>query len=144
MFLNIHNNNNNLKLRIEEKKLENDLSRLNSEVDNINSSIRVYLKQGNKSLALKLLKKRKLIENSIENKDGILANVQTLMMSIQQADTNQITYDVFSKGVAALKEAQKGLNEDKVNETMDDLQDIIESNTEIEETLAKPAALPMK
>lgn len=131
-------------MRIEEKKLEDDLNRLNNEVDNLNTSIRVYLKQGNKSLALKLLKKRKLVERSIDNRDGILSNIQTLMANIQQADTNQVTYDVFSRGVAALKEANKGLNQDKVNETMDDLQDIIEANVEIEETLAKPSLLPAK
>lgn len=120
------------------------MSRLNSDVENLNSSIRVYLKQGNKSLALKLLKKRKLVEKSIDSKDGILANVQTLMMNIQQADTNKLTYDIFSKGVAALKEANKGLSEDKINETMDDLQDVIETNAEIEETLAKSTGLPSK
>lgn len=127
-------------MKDEERKLENELSHINAEIDNLTTSIKIYLRQGNKPSALKLLKRRKQLEKSAENKDGILANVQTLIMNIEQADTNQITYDLFSKGVAALREANKGISVEKIDETMDDLQDIIQANAEIEDTLAKPSS----
>lgn len=117
---------------------------MNGEVDNLNATIKIYLKQGNKSQALKFLKKRKLVERSLENKDGLLTNVQSLMMSIQQADTNKLTYELFAGGMSALKEANRGLSPEQIDETMDDLSDIIAANVEIEETLAKTAALPTK
>lgn len=59
-------------------------------------------------------------------------------MSIQQADTNKLTYDVFNKGASALKEANKDMNVDKLDETMQDLQDIMQTNTEMEEVMKSP------
>lgn len=93
-------------------------------------------------MALKFLKRRKQLEKTAENKDGILTNVQTLIMNIQQADTNKLTYDLFSKGVSALKEANKGMSIDQIDETLDDLHEIIAANVEIEETLTKQSAIP--
>ena len=64
-------------------------------------------------------------------------------MSIQQADTNQLTFNVYNKSVAALKEANKVVNLDKLDDTIQDLQDIMYANTEIEDALAK-SPLPSK
>ena len=58
-------------------------------------------------------------------------------MNIQQADTNQITFDVYNKSVNALKVVNKDINVDKIDETMCELQDIMAANNEIEESLAK-------
>lgn len=126
-----------VRLHDEERKLDAELNRLHGEVDNLNNTIRVYLKQANKSLAMKYLKKRKLVEKSIETKEGILTNVQTLLANIQQADTNKLTYDVYTEGLSALKEATKDLKVDKIDDTMYDIQDMINANSEIEEALAK-------
>lgn len=92
-------------------------------------------------MALKFLKKRKQVEKTVETKDGILANVQTLIMNIQQADTNKLTFDIYSEGVSALKEANKGISIDQIDDTMYDLQDIMAANTEMGETLAKSSSL---
>ena len=82
--------------------------------------------------------KRKQLEKSLETKDNTLSNIQAMLMSIQQADTNKLTYDVFNKGASALKEANKDLNVDKLDETMQDLQDIMQTNTELEEVMKSP------
>ena len=60
------------------------------------------------------------------------------MSSIQQADTNQLTFDVYSKSAEALKEANKLVSIDKIDETMADIQEALNTNTEIEEALKSP------
>ncbi|CAF0814700.1 unnamed protein product [Brachionus calyciflorus] len=126
-----------LKLKDTEKKLEFESDKLTNQIDSLNNDIKVQLKLGNKNTALKLLKKRKQLEKSLENKDNILNNIEAMIMSIQQADTNKITMDVLAKGVNALKEANKGVNIDQIDDTMCEFQDIYNQNNEIEEALAK-------
>jgi hypothetical protein len=125
-----------LRLKQTERKLELESSKLSQQIDSLNNDIKGCLKQ-NKNQALKYLKKRKQLEKNLENKDSVIANLQAVMMNIQQADTNQITLDVYNKSVNALKGVNKDINIDKIDETMCDLQDIMTANNEIEESLAK-------
>ena len=125
-----------LRLKQTERKLELESSKLSQQIDGLNNDIKGCLKQ-NKNQALKYLKKRKQLEKNLENKDSVIANLQAVMMNIQQADTNQITFDVYNKSVNALKVVNKDINVDKIDETMCELQDIMAANNEIEESLAK-------
>ena len=132
-----------MELKETEKKLEVDTNKLSDEIESLNELIKSYLKQNNKTTAMKYLKKRKQIEKTLDTKDKTLANVQSMLMSIQQADTNQLTFNVYNKSAAALKEANKVVNLDKLDDTIQDLQDIMYANTEIEDAMAK-SPLPSK
>lgn len=59
-------------------------------------------------------------------------------MSIEQADTNKLTYDAYAKSATALKEANKTVDIDKLDDTMQDLQEMMQVNTEIEEVMKSP------
>ena len=124
-------------LKYAEKKLDEEIAKLTSQIEQTNVDIKAQLRQSNKSAALKLLKKRKHMEKSLQGKEETQANIQAMMMSIQQADTNQLTFDVYSKSAEALKEANKLIKIDKVDDTMADIQDALSANAEIEEALAK-------
>ncbi len=124
-------------LKQTESKLEKDSLKLENEITALNEQIKVYLKQNNKNLAMKCLKKRKILEKSLCTKDNNLSNVQAILMTIQQADTNQMTYDIYNKSSVALKEANKNVNIDKLDDTIQDLQDMIYTNNELEEVLSK-------
>jgi len=87
---------------------------------------------------LKHLKKRKQLEKSLESKDNALSNIQAMLMSIQQADTNKLAYDAYNKSASALKEANKEVNIDKLDDTIQDIQDMIQANNEIEEVMKSP------
>ena len=132
-----------MELKETEKKLEVDTNKLSDEIESLNELIKSYLKQNNKTTAMEYLKKRKQIEKTLDTKDKTLANVQSMLMSIQQADTNQLTFNVYNKSAAALKEANKVVNLDKLDDTIQDLQDIMYANTEIEDAMAK-SPLPSK
>jgi hypothetical protein len=125
-------------LKYTEKKLEDEISKFSNQIEVTNEAIKSYLKQNQKNTALKLLKKRKQLEKSLQGKDETLANIQAMMSSIQQADTNQLTFDVYSKSAEALKEANKNIKIDKVDETMADIQDALSTQAEIEDVLKSP------
>jgi hypothetical protein len=130
-----------LKLKETESKLERDYESAHKQIDELNGSIKALLKQNNKAAAMKSLKKRKQLEKSLEQKEGAISNIQAMIMNIQQADTNKLTYDVYSHGNQALKEANKGMSVDKIDDTIDELHDMMSTNAEIEDALNRsPAA----
>lgn len=126
-----------IKLKDSFNKLEMECSKLSNQTDSMNKDLKNQLMAGNKNSALKILKKRKQLEKSLDSKENILQNIETMMMSIQQADTNKTTMDVLIRGANALKEANKGINIDLVDDTMCEIQDIYNQNNEIEESLAR-------
>ena len=132
-----------IELKETEKKLESEENKLSDQIESLTQTIKESLRQGNKQLAMKYLKKRKQLEKSLEVKEGALNNIQTMLMSIHQADSNKMTYDVYTKSVDALKEASKGIKIDKLDDTMNDLQDIVSANSEIEDVLSR-SQLPSK
>jgi charged multivesicular body protein 7 len=125
------------KLKATEKRLEIESSKLENQIESLNTTIKSYLKDNNKNTALKYLRKRKQIEKQLQTKDDTLTNIQAMIMGVQQADTNKTTFDVYSQSADALKLANKGLSVDKIDDTMSDIQDILYANSEIEEALAK-------
>lgn len=125
-------------LKESERLIEEESNKLNAQIDTMNNEIRQLMKQNNKNQALKLLKKRKLLENRLEKNESTLTNLQTLMTSFQQVDTNKMAYDVYTQSAAALKEANKAVNIDKLDDTIADLQDMINVNNEVEEVLKSP------
>lgn len=126
-----------IKLKDTQNKIQLECDKLSSQINDLNRDIKNQLMLKNKNDALKILKKRKKLEKSIEIKDNILQNIETMMMSIQQADSNKTTIDVLTKASIALKEANKGISVDQIDDTICDIQDILSHNNEIEEALSR-------
>lgn len=127
-------------LKQTEQKLEKDTQNIEAEICSLNDTIKSLLKQNNRRDAMKYLKKRKQLEKSLETKDNTLLNIQAMLMSIQQADTNKLTYDAYNRSATALKEANKDVNVDKLDDTMQDLQEMMQVNSEIEDVLKSPVS----
>lgn len=127
-----------LQLKETERKLESETQRLETDVSSLNETIKSYLQQNNRQAAMKYLKKRKQLEKSLETKDNTLSNIQAMLMSIQQADSNKMTYNAYNKSANALKEATKDVNMDKLDDTMQDLKEVMEINADIEDVLRSP------
>lgn len=131
-----------IKLKDTQNKIQLECDKLSAQINDLNRDIKSQLMLGGKNDALKILKKRKKLEKSIEFKDNILQNIETMMMSIQQADTNKTTIDVLTKASTALKEANKGISLDQIDDTICDIQDILSHNNEIEEALSRSPVCP--
>lgn len=127
-----------MQLKETEAKLETETNKIEGEISSLTETIKEYLKNNNRSAAMKYLKKRKQLEKSLESKDNMLSNIQAILMSIQQTDTNRIAYDAYNKSAHALKEANKTIDMDKLDDTMQDLQEIMQVNTDIEEVMKTP------
>jgi hypothetical protein len=128
-----------VKLRNLEAKLESEVENLSKQIEVlVENQIKVYVRQNNKQMALKYLKKKKQLEKSIEKKEATLTNIQTMIHNIQQTDTNKITFEVYNESASALKEANKGLDLNKIDDTIEQLQDVFDTNAEIEDALKSP------
>jgi hypothetical protein len=123
------------KLKESEKVLENQIKKYQEQIDRIIDDVKSNLRQNNKINAMKLLKKKKSLEKLIEQKDSTVANIQTMLISIHQIDTNKITSDVYNKSLEALREANKDINIDKIDDTLCDIQDILLSHKQITDVL---------
>ena len=128
-----------LRLKDLERKLENEVNSLSRQIESVlESQVKVNMRQNNKLMALRHLKKKKQIEKSLESKEAALSNIQAMIQNIQQADTNKVTLDVYNESASALKEANKGLDLDQIDNTIEQLQDAFAVNAEIEEALRSP------
>lgn len=85
------------------------------------------------------LRKKKELEKYIEKRTTALDNIQSLLYKIQQAESDSSVLESYRTGVNALKQTFKetGLTETKVNDTMDELEDILDTHNEIEATLSR-------
>ncbi len=131
-------------LKESERLIEDETTKFENEIESINNQIRSFLKLNNKQQALKYLKKRKIIENKVKSKESIIYNIQTLMTNFQQADNNKMTFDIYTQSASALKEANKAVDLDKLDDTVADLQDIMCANSEIEDILKSPISTKYK
>lgn len=127
-----------MQLKETEAKLGFEVNKIEDEINSLTETIKGLVKQNNRPAAMKHLKKRKQLEKSLDTKDNTLSNIQAMLMSIQQADTNRLTYDAYNKSAHALKEANKTIDQDKLDDTIQDLQEMMQVNTEIEEAMKSP------
>lgn len=85
------------------------------------------------------LRKKKELEKFIEQRANALSNIQALLYKIQQAETDSEVLESYKIGISALKQTFKstGLSETNAINTMDELEDVLDTHNEIESTLSR-------
>lgn len=70
----------------------------------------------------------------------MLENIQALLQQIDQTKQDSEVFECYQTGLVTLKKVFKetGLNEESVCNTMEQLEDILNSKKDIEEALSKP------
>ena len=91
------------------------------------------MKQKYQQQALKLLKKRKLIDLKHQQLD----NLHQMTLNMQAIDTNKMAIIVYAKSLETMKNVNKEIDLDKIDDLMLDIQDNMKLNNEIETTLSK-------
>lgn len=128
------------RLKMMEFKLEKDIDKLECQINQCKASAKDLIKQGKKKMALTLLKKKRNLEDLMEKKHSSMENVSGLLSMIQQTEHNKQVYEAFSSGVQAFKgmRAKAGLSEERVDEIMMDVQESLEQNEEINQSISRP------
>ncbi|KAL5291165.1 CHMP7 family protein [Megaselia abdita] len=124
-----------LELEDSQVKLAGQLTKIEEEIKEHDNMVRQLMKEGKKPLAKSYLRKRHLCEKKHESLSKSLLNIETSLMSVEQAQTNREVIGAYKIASAAMKTSQP--NMDEVERVMDNLQDTMDDHREVEETLGK-------
>lgn len=92
----------------------------------------------NKSTALMALKRKKMYEQQREHTRGARFNLETQMLTIENANVNMETLKAMKTGSAAMRTMHGALNVDKVDATMDDIREQMDLASEINAAISTP------
>lgn len=119
--------------------LSQQLERLTREVQNHQQQARLHIQKGLKTSAKNSLRKKKLTEQRLEKREGTLNILQELLEKIQSAKTDKMIIDAYKAGSSALKGTLKenNLTPEAVDDTLSEVQEVMEMCNEINDTLAQ-------
>lgn len=131
-----------LLLRYSKERLEEQLKKSDQQIEQLLEEIRRYLKVGNRPAAMKLLRKKKMLERELEKKEGTIDHLTHVLTQIEQTDCSSLVINAYSSGVQAHKELLKknGLTPDAVEDMLDEVHDVLDTQREVDEALSRPIA----
>jgi charged multivesicular body protein 4 len=97
----------------------------------------------NKSLAMIALKRRKMYETQREHTRGARYNLETQLMSIENAHINVETLNSMKVAAQTLKGIQKLTNVDQVEDIMDEVREQMDIANEISTSISNPLNMDM-
>ncbi|XP_037893729.1 uncharacterized protein LOC119640028 [Glossina fuscipes] len=123
------------KMKAVRTNLMEQLRDIEVKIEEIKSNIRQYLKENKQQMAKPLLRKKNLLENTHKKQSLALQNIETLLLSVEEAKHNGIILDAYKSGSKALQNIfdTSNLNNDTVT---DIVADVNETHKEIGDILA--------
>jgi len=92
----------------------------------------------NVSVAKMALKRRRAYQNQIEKLQGAKTTLETQIIAIESATTNFAVLDSMTAGANALRQLNRNMDVDQVEETMDEIREQFETHEEIATAIATP------
>lgn len=123
-------------LEMLEKKEKHLDSKINSETEFARANASV-----NKSQALMALKRRKQYEAQREHIRGARFNLETQIMTIENAHINLETLQAMRAGSSAMKSIHGELDIDKVDDVMEEVREQMDLASEISSAISNPLAM---
>lgn len=119
-------------------RVEGSLTCLGEEREALRRQAKVALHSGSKTEALSMLRRKKRINKSIETQQGVLENLTSWLLHLQDAETNRQVLGALKGGVEALRTALQGENSpDAAAATLDDLQQVLEECDDLNAMVAR-------
>ncbi|KAJ1479042.1 Snf7-domain-containing protein [Baffinella frigidus] len=101
---------------------------------------KALLKEGKKDRAKLALKKRKMQEKMLENHDAQMERMEEMIEGVEQAQREKKLFEVMQMGNQALKDMQKELSLEDVENLMEETQEAVAYQKQIEELLSEQLA----
>ncbi|RZC50053.1 hypothetical protein C5167_018479 [Papaver somniferum] len=121
-------------LEMLEKKESLLLKKVSAEVD----KAKEFTRAKNKRAAITCLKRKRLLEQQVEQLGNFQLRIHDQMILIEGAKATTDTVDALRTGAAAMKAMQKATNIDDVDKTMDEINEQTQNMKEIQNALANP------
>ena len=114
--------------------IETQIADLERRADETTQRIKSYLAKNQKSMALAHLKSRKGIESLVQKRIGSLTTLHTILLQIQQSESESDILNAFKTGSTTLSTLiqEHDLNVERVDEVMDSLQEVMADQQEID------------
>ncbi|KAK9368895.1 Snf7 family [Lipomyces kononenkoae] len=133
--------------------LDTRISSLDVKLSKINSELSVYQqklsrmnegpgKQALKQKALKLLRQRKIIEAQKDSLHTQSWNMEQASMTTTNLRNVMTTVDAMKEANKELKKQYGKINVDKIESIQDEMEDLLDMSSELQETMARSYALP--
>lgn len=125
-------------LQKDETALQKNIEQLEEEKAKLTEEAREYIRKGMRQLAKSSLRKKHALEQCIEKRVQALENVQALLHRVKEAETDGQVLESYKLGVSALKKtlAEAGLTEDNVENTRAELEEVLDLQGDITNTLS--------
>merc|ERR1712244_33281 len=88
--------------------------------------------------ALFELKKKKQLENQMQSIQGKKLNLETQIMALEDAHLNKETLKAMKTSASAMKATVKEADLDKADELMEDINEVMDQVTEMNEAMSQP------
>lgn len=97
-----------------------------------------YNTAGNKRMAIAALKRKKLLTDQQTKIIGAREKIELQLNAIESAKMDMEIIDNLQLGTNTIKEMHKGMNVDKIDKVMDDMNDQLEVSSEIANAMSQP------
>ncbi|XP_018785377.1 PREDICTED: charged multivesicular body protein 7 [Bactrocera latifrons] len=125
-------------LKMTQASLLKQLEKLEEDIKENAEKARQYIKENKRQLAKTYLRKKQLLEKNHEKRSIALHNIESLITSVDEAQSHGQILDAYKIGSKALQKAlnDSGLKYDNVDEVIAEVRDTMETHQELQDTLA--------
>jgi len=116
---------------------------LNKKINDQLVQAKQMMAKKNKNGALMCLKRKKMYEKQVQQLNGTRLTLESQLIAIENQSMNVEMFRAMQAGKNVMAEATKELNPDKVQDTMDDIQDQIADANEIGDLMSQQIGEPM-
>ena len=127
-----------ISLREQIALLEKRKDVIKNKQEDITENAKLKAKNGDKKGALLLLNQRKKNETDIDNMTSSQVLLENQLFTLESAAMNKETFNVLRNGNDAIKQINKGLTPDVIDEIMDDIQETQDTSQQIQTMLNAP------
>ena len=127
-----------ISLREQIALLEKRKDVIKNKQEDITENAKLKAKNGDKKGALLLLNQRKKNETEMDSMTSSQVLLENQLFTLESAAMNKETFNVLREGNDAIKQINKGLTPDVIDEIMDDIQETQDTSQQIQTMLNAP------
>uniref|UniRef100_A0A8C6V0Y4 Charged multivesicular body protein 7 n=1 Tax=Neogobius melanostomus TaxID=47308 RepID=A0A8C6V0Y4_9GOBI len=123
-----------------EKLLGEQVKKLQDEADKCKEEARVLLREGNKSQALRCLKRRKSVNKKVDSLFDKLWTIREILDRIAQSKSDKMVIQAYQAGMSALRLSLKDVTVERAESLVDQIQELCDTQDEVNQTLSSGVA----
>uniref|UniRef100_A0A182NQB8 Charged multivesicular body protein 7 n=1 Tax=Anopheles dirus TaxID=7168 RepID=A0A182NQB8_9DIPT len=122
-----------IELEQTETQLTNHIHMIEQKISQTMEQVREYIRDGRKQMAKTHLKKKNVLEKSLQNKISALETLQTILSQIHNCQMDKNVIEAYKLGTTSLKKTfdDAGITVDQLDETLADVKDVLQQHEEM-------------